>query len=467
MARFMMVQVHAEPYPGTAYLNRAVTQRGHSFGLILTANPRVLLKRIAAEKPDLIGFSCMTCFYKPVREFAQAIKREFSIPIILGGVHPTFFPDVIHEDAFDMICRGEGEFALPELLDAIASGSDFTQIQNLWVKRNGTIFKNELRPLIEPLDEVPLIDWSCYQGTSVRHWAPLAYPIRGCAYNCSYCFNEPARRLYHGLGTYIRYFSVERTIAEVQEALRFFANSPLVFEADSFGLDLDWMGRMLDAYSAATDRPFFLLLRPELVTDACADILARHRCCGVGFGVESGSERVRREILNRHYSNEQLLKAAARLHGRGIKFGTYNILGIPTETEDELWETIDINVRMKTDFPRGMIFIPMPQTKLFDYSMKEGYLDADFSFDQVPRSAYVTTVLKNVDKNRIENSLYFFITAIKIPKLRNVIRWLTHTKSNFLYRWGFYLVYAYIYRKSQQPNILSYTRFLFANRHTK
>jgi len=409
----------------------------------------------------------MTSLYKDIKEVAFAIRKEFDIPMLLGGPHPTFYPEVLDAGPFDMICRGEGEFALPDLLDAIDAGDDYSHIQNIWIKRDGKVIKNDLRPLIDPLDQIPLIDWSCYKGTGVENTGPLVYPIRGCPYSCSYCFNEAARHMYKGLGKYIRYLSVERTIAEIQEALRFFSCSPVFFTSDSFGMDLDWMESLFDAYTASTDRPFFLLLRPELVTERCVDILARHNCCGVGIGVESGSERVRREILNRHYTNEQLLDVAKRLHAKGIKFRTYNMLGLPTETEDELWETIDLNVQMKTDFPRGAVYMPMPQTKILDLARREALLDADFSFEQVPSSVFMSTVFKNVDGDRIENSLFFFVTAIKFPWLRPLIRRLTHTKPNALYKVWFYTLFIYSHRKSEQRKWIPYIKYLIANRSSR
>ncbi len=462
-----MVQVQMAPYAGVAYLNGAATEKGHAFKLHLYTKLRPLLDSITKEKPDLIGFTCMTSFVTEVCTLAGKIKEEFQIPIIIGGPHASLCPEIIDEGPFDIVCRGEGELALVDLLDAIDAREDYTAIRNLWVKQDGNVFKNEPRPLIEPLDQLPLIDWSCYEGTPVQDFPPMVHPIRGCPYSCTYCFNEATRRMYKGLGSYIRHFSVERTIEEVNAALRYFSPSPVVFNSDVLGLDLDWMEKMLDAYTAATDRPFFFLIHPERITERCVDILTRHNCCGVAFGVESGSERVRREVLNRHYSNELLLEVAERLHKRGIGFRSYNIVGIPTETEDELWETIDINIKMKADFPRVSICTPMPETRILEIAKAEGLLDSHFSFADIPHSILMGSVLKNVDIDRIENSACFFITAVKLPRLRRVIKWLTHTKHNFLYRWWGYFVFAYYLKRSEQRRLIPHLKSLWANRHWK
>jgi len=467
VAKILMVQLHVAPYAGVAYLNRAATRKGHSFRLCLDTKPSRILARVGQERPDIVGFSCMTSFYKNIKEIAAAIKQRFRVPILLGGPHPTFCPEVVEEEPFDMICRGEGESALPELLDALDAGTDYAGIKNLWVKQDGRVFKNDLRPLIDPLDEAPLIDWSCYQGTGVESSPPIVFPIRGCPYNCSYCFNEAARKVFRGLGPYIRHFSVERTMQEIQEALRFFGPGPVFFTSDLFGMDLDWMERVLTAYSAATDRPFFPLLHPDRTTDACVDILAKHNCREVGIGVESGSERVREEILNRHYSNRLLIEVAERLHAKGMRVRTYNMIGLPTETENELWETIDLNVRMKTDFPRGAIYTPMPETRMLALLKDGGFLAPDFSFEEIPESVFMTTILKNVDKDHIENSLYFFATAVKFPRLRKLVRRLTHMRPNVLFRTWFYLVYIHLLWQAEQRKLIPYFRYLIANRSSK
>lgn len=459
-----MIQIQPAPYAGTAYLHGAVRSAGHDFSLIIGSDPGRICKAIRESPPDIIGFSCMTCFCSEILRLAGRIKAVSPVPIILGGPHPTLFPDVINEPSIDMICRGEGEFALIDLLSAISTGSPVEQIPNLWVKKNGTIYRNEVRSLAEPLDRIPLIDWSCYAGTPVKDSSPIAFLVRGCPYSCTYCFNEATRELYRGRGTYVRHFSVERSLAEIAAALRFFRPNPVLFNSDSFGMDLDWMDEMLAGFSRLTALPFVLLLRPELATDRCIEILAKHRCHSVAIGVESGSERVRREMLNRSYSNKELLSVASRLHARGIRFRTYNMIGLPSETEAEIWETIHLNIRMGADFPRGAIFTPMPNTRLAEIAKERNYLGADFECGQIPATILSNTILKGGDSARIQNLLYFFQTAILFPRCEPLIRRLLRIPPNRFFRTWFYLVYAYLHRKSEGRAFTSYLRYLFYNR---
>jgi len=466
MAKILMVQLQAMHYPGTAYLNGAVSEKGHIFRLCLSAKPDVVLERVRSEAPDIIGFCCMTCYYEEIKAMAGAIKQNVDIPIIIGGPHPTFCPDILNEDMFDIICRGEGELALQELMDALEAGADYTGIKNLWVKKDGTTYRNDLRPLVDPLDLLPRIDWSCYQGTQVEDCTPESHPIRGCPYACSYCFNEAQRKLYEGLGTYIRYFSVERAIEEIRQAVAFFGSGTVFFTSDSFGMNLSWMSRFLDAYEKEVGRPFYMMLRPELATEECADILARSGCHCVGMGVESGSERIRRDLLNRHYTNEEAIEAAERFHRRGIPIRTYNMLGFPTETEEDVWQTINLNAAMKADFPRAAVYVPMPNTRLSDFAKGHGFLADDFSFGSAPSSIFSKTLLDKIDPVLVENALYFFETAVKFPRLHGLIKRLMRTKPNFLYRWWFYAVFLHLHRKSERRKLIPYIRWLFAMRNS-
>jgi len=458
-----MIQFQYAPYAGIAYLNSAACSSGHEFILHMGSDVQNIVHKINLVKPDIIGFSTMSPFYKETLSIASQIKNTFDIPTILGGPHPTLFPEIINDACVDIICRGEGEFALIELLNALRDKNPYYDIKNLWVKHNGNVYKNELRPLTDPLDQIPLVDWSCYKSTSIANSPPIAFLIRGCPYSCTYCFNASMRELYKGKGKYLRQFSVGRSILEIKEALKVFNHSPVLFTSDSFGIDLEWTDALFTEYSKITDLQFVLLIRPELATEECVRLLARHGCRSVALGVESGSERVRKEIMHRNYPNKLLMDVADRLHRHGIEFRTYNMLGLPSETEEELWETIDINIRMKTDYPRATIFTPMPNTKIVEIAKELGYLNMDFSFESIPDSVFSGTILKKLDNDKTLNSLYFFQTLIIFPKIRGFIKFLMRFKPNIFYKLWFYLVYAHLHKKLEQRKLIPYIRYLISN----
>jgi anaerobic magnesium-protoporphyrin IX monomethyl ester cyclase len=464
MAKMLMIQLQPYPYAGTAYLCGAARSAGHEFKLLISEVPEIISDTIDKEKPDLIGFSCMTGIHIKILELIKSIKRTYTIPIILGGPHPTFFPEIINSGDVDIICRGEGEFALIDLLNSIEKRIDYNKIENLWVKDGDLIHKNEMRPLAYPLDIIPMIDWSCYDGSNIKLFPAVMIPIRGCPFSCTYCFNEKYRALYSHSKKYVRHFSVQRAIAELKVTLEFFSpQSPIIFTSDSFGIDLSWMEDFFREYSKITTLPFVVLLRPELASEKCIGILKKYNCFSVAIGVESGSERVRKEILNRNYSNQDLLEVAERLHNAGLKFRTYNIIGLPTESTDEMFETIEINISMKTDYPRPSIFSPFPGTQLTKKAIEMGYLPDDFSYDNVSQGIHHDTLLKMNNKEQILNILYFFQTFILFPGTLKFSQKLIRIPPNYLFKLWFMFIYAVLSMKSEGKSLKNFVHFAWIN----
>ncbi|MDD5746796.1 MAG: cobalamin-dependent protein, partial [Candidatus Omnitrophica bacterium] len=104
---------------------------------------------LKAYRPDLVGFSVITTDYPWAGAMAQRIKAELNVPIIMGGIHPTVIPErVITNPWVDMICVGEGEYPMLELVRSMERGSPDYAIQNIWFKKDGAIIRNPLRPPI-------------------------------------------------------------------------------------------------------------------------------------------------------------------------------------------------------------------------------------------------------------------------------------------------------------------------------
>ena len=133
-----------------------------------------------------------------IQRLALTVKQHFNMPIIVGGPHPTYSPEMIKQPGIDIICRGEGEHAILELADAMEHGRDVTGIRNLHVKtRNGTIHRNPIRPAV-PLDELPLPDREMYYKYGFLRDMPMKRFIAsmGCPYPCTFCHEPVIRSMY-------------------------------------------------------------------------------------------------------------------------------------------------------------------------------------------------------------------------------------------------------------------------------
>ena len=163
-----------------AFLKRSLSHR------------RELLQRCVSANPDVVAFSVVTDIYPWACSMASEIKRLMpQVPIVFGGIHATSVPDrVLAKDFVDFVCRGEGEYPLLELVEALAAGAEDFPIPNIWYKKDGRIVANEARPLIADLDSLPLPDKELFYREAP--YAKKEYNLqtmRGCLNGCAYCHN--------------------------------------------------------------------------------------------------------------------------------------------------------------------------------------------------------------------------------------------------------------------------------------
>jgi len=425
-------------------------------------------KHVKNFRPDVIGFPCLTGVHRNVLELSSMLKKEFPhCKILLGGIHPTLFPKVIEDPNVDLICRGEGEWPTCELLDAIDSRSQALDIPNITWKKDGHVHHNEMRPLIDPLDSLPFPDYSIYKNIPciAGDTYPAVYMTRGCPFACTYCHNSNQKKIYKGKGKYVRSFGHERILEEVGSVIFHYPKTRAVFlGADTLGSDIEWLTGLLTKYSSRFNMPYTCLIRPEFINNDLVKLLAETNCHMIAFGVESGSERIRYDLLRRKYPNDQIIYAASLLKKYGIQFRTYNIIGFPSETPDEMLSTLKLNLKIKPDFPWCSIYTPYPETKLTEFSIVHGYLNHSFTYDDVPLSFFNDTVLKHVDRNFILNLHSFFQITVLYPWLFLLIKRLLRLPNNRFFRFIFKAVYSFVCIKSEKRSIFSYIKLALANR---
>ena len=266
-----------------------------------------LIQQIIEKKPDFVGFSVFTLNYQRILKIAHLLKRKRSdIPIIFGGIHPTSVPEiVIKEKCVDMICVGEGEEALNELLNKPNS----INIKNIWFKQKNKIIKNPCRPLIDDLDTLPFPDkdlfYKIYPGFFEDYYTISS---RGCPFACTYCGNNVIQNVYKGLGKKIRRRSPKNIVDELVLAKKKYHPKKITFVDDVFVQDLDWLKEFAKLYKKKVNLPYAMLTHPSFLSLEIAKLLKKSGCYFLLFGIQSASEKTRREILNRFESNAQISK---------------------------------------------------------------------------------------------------------------------------------------------------------------
>jgi radical SAM superfamily enzyme YgiQ (UPF0313 family) len=214
-------------------------------------------------------------------------------------------------------------------------------------------------------------------GGKARHSLLVS---RGCPFTCGYCSNHALRRL--ACGPYVRFRSPANIVAEAAALRAAYPETREVYlQSETIALDLDWvteLGERLAEFNGSLPEPWRFACNLR-VSHACLDerffrALARANVRCVEIGLESGSERVRREILRRNYSNDEFLAAVDLSRQHGMAVTVYNMIGLPTETLAEHLETVAMNRRARPDQSYTSIFYPYPGTDLHAFCQTHGLL---------------------------------------------------------------------------------------------
>ncbi len=359
---------------GIAYLSAYLKEHHHKVDLIeLTSlKTKPIFNKINYFKPDLIAFNSNSHQFHYVKGLSAKIKEVFDIKIVVGGAHPTGDPWCIKESPFiDGICIGEGEYALLELVENL----DKKNIKNFWFRDNNKIIKNPVRPLIQNLDELPFPDkliFNYYKKN--KKVIPRFIFSRGCPFNCTYCSNATIKKHYPNQ-QYVRFRSVDKCLDEIgllQETHKF---DTFWADDDIFTINKKWLREFCEKYPKRFDKNFECHLRVGAVNKEDLELLKKAGCSLVRIGLESGSERIRRDILNRHMSNQQIIDTFKMAKEVGIKTYSFNMVGIPHETMEDIKQTIELNRKIKPDKMQCTIFYPYIGTHLGKYCKEKGWIN--------------------------------------------------------------------------------------------
>lgn len=365
--RIVFVQPDPVPWIGTMTLASCLASRGHSAEVLIEALEARPLEALRRLRPDLVGFHVMTPNLDWTLRWAGRVKRKLGIPTIVGGPHATFEPAVALRPEVDYACRGEGEEALGELLDALAGGTPTSGIRNLAFERGGALVVNEMRPYVHPLDDLPDPDFAPYDRYPLlRSYIRHLYPSiggRGCPYDCLFCYVPKYREIYRGKGKPIRWRSPERFVQELRAARDRWGVRRFLFVDDTFILDpRGWFAEFGDRYARELRLPFVCQTTASTLDAETVARLRRMGCVWVCFGIENGDERVRTRVLKKEVSDAAIVEGAALLRRAGIRFQTSQIFGLPGEDLEGALRTYRLNRAIGSNYMTTTLLAAYPGT---------------------------------------------------------------------------------------------------------
>lgn len=373
-------------------------------------------KKIGAFNPDLIAFSIVENNYACARELLKVAKQITNSPTIVGGIFPTVAPEFfIQDDNVDIICIGEGERALLELVHRLEHAKDITTIQNCIVKCNGTITKNDVGPFYD-WEPFAYQDWGIFDRRHLlkpfigKMWKTGFFEMsRGCPFDCFYCANHIYQDMFKSLGPYHREKSLEYVFREIEHMKKAYSLELVFFNDENF---LMMEKKRFEAFCAQMKErinlPFFIQTRAESLCDEeKVKMLSEAGCITVGIGVESGSQRIRRETLNKNTPDHVYVKAFANCKKYTIRTTAYVMIGLPFETEDDIEETAEFCKKIEAQSIAISIFAPYHGTRLYDICVKNNFVE-DKYYENISVNDSTILNMPQLSRERLEGLYYKF-----------------------------------------------------------
>ena len=335
-----------------------------------------IIRQIIDFDADIVGLGSMTPTAHGMPVIARGVRdAKPDTFIVLGGPHVSAFgkPALEHCPAADAAVAGEGELSMEMILRALHEGGGFSHIPGLmWRDKEGEIITNSGRvPVIEDLDTIPmaaydLIDLSKYWRTQSMPPIPRRRYVsllssRGCPYACMWCHNI--------FGRAFRAHSAARIVDEVRHYVKTYGIDDIEFVDDSFNLSKE---RLLDFSDLLlkTNGPIKIAfpnaLRADLLEESTVDALVDAGVYFCSFALESGSPRIQ-EFTGKRLNIPQFLKAIELSTRKGIFANGFMMLGFPTETEEEMQETIRVATDSQLHTASFFTVTPFPGTALYEY----------------------------------------------------------------------------------------------------
>lgn len=397
---------------GVGAIDAVLREHGHDTKLLYfqRAPTRASIwSEIEKYSPSAIFFPINTHQWMYARQVCDWIKERFDILTVAGGIHAILDPEnVIKHPTLDAVCICEGEIPALELIEKLNANKPIWDTDGFYFKKDGEIIRNRFVPLIENLDEIPISRREIWDMDSIiedQDWEIQIMGSRGCPYKCHYCANSARMRAYRGYGKFLRQRSVDHVLKEIEILSGLYHFGRIFFEDDIFIMNKDWTIEFCEKYKRRFKFPFKVYIRVEDTTYEILRELKDAGCYMVSIGVEAGNERLRKRILNRHMSNDDIIRVFRWLDELEIKVWDFNMIGFPEETERTIEDLFVLNRTLRPHNAQISIFYPYPGTALYRICEKKGLLSR-----REQASYFGETILKlpNLSEDYIKQKFYQF-----------------------------------------------------------
>jgi len=403
---------------------------------------------------DLIGISVMTNFFRNVSQITLKLKDAYNIPVLWGGIHPTIRPEECLGYA-DMVCIGEGEEAIVELLNKMEKRQSYYDVCGIWFKNKGSIITNPLRSL-PSLDHIPFQDYDISTHfisnngriekldiKLLREYNGEIYmtlPTRGCPFGCTYCCNNTLNAMYPHQKP-LRKRSVYSIIEELSEIKAIFPFINCIkFDDDAFfTFSVEEIKEFCIQYKKLGLALIIGGVTPTTLDREKLSLLVDAGLNEFRMGIQTGNERTKK-LYNRRYSNEQVersVKIINEFKDRIVLPQFDILLDNPWETDEELIETLMFLSKLPPPYRLQIFSLTFyPGTELYKKAKMDGMITDDM------KDVYLKSI--SYPNKTYLNRLFFLLSdyasnGLRIPS--QIMHMLTNRNMRlFRLNWVFYVV---------------------------
>jgi len=324
---------------------------------------------------DLVGLTGMTPIINYAFEVAKLVRARLDVPIMIGGSHITVLPVETMKSVkeIDVGVISEGEETLRELLKYYDETRKLKTVKGIIYREGDNIVETEHRPFLKNLDVLPYPAYHLLEKplTKYRPFPPHGRKLpfmtivssRGCPFNCSFCSHNVWGRVFNT-------FSANYVYEQIRFLMEQYNVKYIQFYDDSFTLKrkriIELCGLLKDL-----DIDWSCETRVNLVDRELLSTMKEARCNLIGFGLESGVQRVL-DVLNKQITLEQSRKAIQLCNELGITSVAYMMLGCPSETEEEILESVNFVNGLPLDYVQWSICTPFLGTPLYEEAKRRG-----------------------------------------------------------------------------------------------
>jgi len=455
---------------GIMWLSRAIKDAGHDASCLFLPDSD-WIKKIKDYAPDVVAFTVTTGMHLYFRDINRKVREVLpDVFIIQGGAHCTYSPEELEQNPhLDAICRGEGEEATVELLNKLANGENFYDVENYWFRHRetGEIIVNGQRPPVQDLDSLGFPDRDIiYEAGSIYRESDRKVFVtqRGCPMNCSFCFHHALKKKVYSStnAKYVRKRSVDHVIAEIKAVREKYNLKFVHFLDDIFNLSGKWLDEFCEKYPKEVGLPFDCILMANMTKERHVEQLKKAGCVYARIAFESANDYIRNAVFRKNTTLKQLEDSASWIKKHGIRLGSLNMLGGPGASMEDEWETVQLNIDCKVDHPLVSIMQPYPMFDVGEMAKDMGYAVA--AYDDFPVKFNRTTTIEFEHKREVENLHKWFPIVVRYPWLmpvaRRAIRWHIFSKVYLV----MYMLYSE-YMVSEQAKLYAHAQGLRGPRY--